>query len=233
MVTVDHAVIARLTSHGQHFEILVDCDAALAVREGKEIDMKDVLAAEKIFSDSKKGNVAAEGAMKQVFETADVHEVAKKIIQKGEIQLTQEYRNNLREKKRRQIINMIHRNGVDPKTHAPHPAARIEAALEEAKFHVEEFHPVEQQVQEALKKIKVILPIRFEMKELEVKISPNYAGKAYATVRNFGVFLREEWTSHGYFVAHIEIPGGLEQEFYDKINAICHGDVEVKVIRTR
>jgi ribosome maturation protein SDO1 len=233
MVTVDEAVIARLKTHGQDFEVLVDCNNALALREGKGIDIKDVLAASKVFTDSKKGLEASEKSMEQIFQTSDAEEVAKQIIKKGEIQLTAEYRNELREKKRKQIINIIHRNGVDPKTHAPHPVIRIENAFEEAKFHIDEVTSVEKQVQEALKKIQPILPIKFEVKELAVKIGPEYAGKAYPTVKNYGTILREEWQNNGYYVAVVEMPGGLEEEFYEKLNNICHGEAEVKVLKTR
>ena len=233
MVTVDNAVIARLKTHGQNFEVLVDCSNAIAVKGNKQVDMKDVLAAMKIFSDAKKGLEASETAMKQIFQTADPEEVAKQIIKKGEIQLTQEYRNNLRENKRKQIINIIHRNGVDPTTHTPHPVNRIENALEEAKFHVDEFTSVPEQVQEALKKLKLIIPIRFEVKELQVKIGPQYAAKAYATVKKYGTILKEEWQNNGYDVAVLEMPGGMESEFYEKINEICHGEVEAKVLKTK
>src|SRR3989338_4462950 len=146
MVNVDEAVIAKLKAQGHEFEILVDCASALALKEGKNVDIHDVLAAMQVFSDAHKGLVASEHAIKQIFGTNDVSEVANQIIRKGEIQLTQEYRENLREEKRKQIIAIIHRNGVDPKTHMPHPPQRIENAFDEARFHVDEFKPVQQQV---------------------------------------------------------------------------------------
>ena len=233
MVNVDEAIIARLKMHGQDFEILVDCSSALALREGKDVDMHDILAAMQIFSDAKKGLTASENAMKQIFGTSDVNEVARQIIQKGEIQLTQEYRERLREEKRKQIIAIIHRNGVDPKTHLPHPPQRIENAFIEAKFHVDEFKPVQEQVQEALKKLRPILPIKFEIKELAIKIPPDFAPKCYSTVKSFATILREEWQSNGYWVGVVEIPGGMENDFYDKLNKICHGNVESKVLKVK
>ena len=233
MVTVDQAIIARLKTHGQDFEILVDCGNALALREGKSVDMHDILAAMKIFSDAKKGLEASETAMKQIFGTNDVEEVAKTIIQKGEIQLTQEYMERLREEKRKQIINIIHRNGVDPKTHLPHPPQRIENAFIEAKFHVDEFEPVQEQVQEALKKLRPILPIKFEVKEIAIKIPPEYAPKCYSTVKSFGTILREEWQSNGNWIVVVETPGGMENDFYDRLNRICHGSLESKVLKIK
>ncbi len=233
MVTVDQAVIARLKTHSLVFEILVDCNNALALKEGKSVDMHDILAAMRIFSDAKKGLEASLTAMKQIFGTGDVEEVAKQIIQKGEIQLTQEYREQLREEKRKQIITIIHRNGVDPKTHLPHPPQRIENAFIEAKFHVDEFKSVQEQVQEALKKLRPILPIKFEVKEIAVKIPPEYAPKCYSTVKSFGTILREEWQTNGYWIAVVELPGGMENDFYDKLNKICHGNLESKVLKTK
>ncbi|MBI2651273.1 ribosome assembly factor SBDS [Candidatus Woesearchaeota archaeon] len=233
MVTVDEAVVARLKLQGNNFEILVDCSNAIALREGKAVDMKDVLAARKVFSDAKKGMEASENLMKQLFNTTDKDEIARHIIKKGEIHLTTEYKSNLREIKKRKIISLIHRNGVDPKTHLPHPINRIENAMEEVKFYANEFAPVEEQLQEALKKLKQVLPIRFEVKEIEVKIAPAYAAKAYSVIKNYGTILRDEWQNNGYWVGIIEMPAGLETEFYEKINSMCHGEVEAKVLKIK
>ena len=233
MVAVDQAVIARLKARGQNFEILVDCEGALALREGRNVDIRDVLAAMKIFSDSRKGLEASHHVMQEIFETSDPLEVSKRIIKEGEIQITAEYRNKIREIKKRQIINLIHRNGVDPKTHYPHPVTRIENALEEVKFHVDEYAPVEQQMQDALKKLKIILPIKFEIKEISIKVGPQYAPKTYPIIKKYGLILKEEWTNHGYYIAVVEMPGGMESEFYEKINNICHGEVEATVLETR
>ncbi len=233
MVNVDNAVVARLKAQGHIFEILVDCENALALREGRNVDIKDVLAAMNVFSDSKKGMEASQHAMEQIFGTSEAEEVARKIIKEGEIQITAEYRNKLRDIKKRQIINLIHRNGVDPKTHYPHPVTRIENALEEINFNADEYAPVEQQLQEALKRLKPILPIKFEVKEISIKLEPQHAPKAYPIIKKYGIILKEEWMNNGYYVALIEMPGGLEDEFYEKMNAICHGQMESKVVKTK
>ncbi|MBL7054582.1 ribosome assembly factor SBDS [Candidatus Woesearchaeota archaeon] len=233
MVGVDNAIIARLKTHGQNFEILVDCNNAIALKGGKDVNMRDVLAAMKIFSDSKKGLEASETSMKQIFETADVEEVAKKIIQKGEIQLTSEYRDKLKEEKKKQVIDMIHRNAVDPTTHAPHPPQRIENALNEAKFHFDMFMPVQKQIEEALKQLKPIIPIKFEVKEIAVKFPSEFGGKAYHVVSQFGKIIKDEWLRDGSWMVVVEMPGGLEEEFYDKINKLTQGNVESKVLKIK
>jgi ribosome maturation protein SDO1 len=233
MVSVDESKIAKLKRHGKSFEILIDANKAIAFKQGTFNDINDVLAIPKVFSDAKKGEEASPNAMKSIFKTDDPIEVAKQIIQKGEIPLTTEYKNNLREVKKKQVINLIHRNAVDPKTHLPHPPARIEAAMEEAKVRIDEFTDTNKQMQDALKKIRPILPIKFEVKEIAIKVPASYAGKAHPVVKSFGRLLRDEWQHDGSWVAVVEMPGGLEEDFYGKLNALCHGEAETKVLKIK
>ena len=97
MTNINEAVIARLKSNGHDFEILVDCNKAMDFKTGKEIPLSDILAIEKIFSDSKKGMEPSEVELKNAFNTDNVEEIAKKIIKKGDIQLTSEYKAKIRE----------------------------------------------------------------------------------------------------------------------------------------
>ena len=233
MVSVDEASIVKLKTQGQTFEILVDCDKAMAFKSGGNVDIKDILAVQHVYSDARRGLVASENSMRSIFQTADALEVAGIIIKKGEIPLSAEYKSKLREAKKKQIINLIHRNAVDPKTHLPHPPQRIENAMTEAKVHIDEFTDVNKQLQDVIKQLRPILPLKFEIKEIAVKIPPEYAAKSYSTVKSFGTMLREDWQQDGSWVAVIEMPGGLEEDFYSKINALCHGNVESKVLKIK
>lgn len=232
MVNVDEANTARLKSHGHTFEILIDSDKAIEFKSGKIDDIKEVLAVEKIFSDSKKGMDASENALKQVFQTEDVLEIAEKIVMKGEFSLTSEYKQKLRDEKKKQIIDLIHRNAVDPITHNPHPPQRIELAIEQINFTVDEFADTQKQMEEVIKKLRPILPIKFETKEIAVKIPAEFASKSYNVLNNFGKKTKEEWLSDGSLAVVVRIPGGLEQDFYEKLNAVCHGNLESKVLKT-
>ncbi|RMF06970.1 ribosome assembly factor SBDS [Candidatus Woesearchaeota archaeon] len=226
--------LARIKKEGKHFEVAVDPDLAIKYKENPEgMDIRDVLKSEEVFYDAKKGELASEHELKQVFGTDDPLKVAEEIIRNGEIQLTAEYRAEMREKKRKQIIQIIHRNGVDPRTHLPHPAARIENAMEEAKVRIDEHKRAEDQVQDVLKKLRAVLPIKFEMKEIALHIPASYAGKTYGLVSSFGKLLKEEWQNDGSWVGVVEIPGGLEGEFFDKLNAITHGEMESKIVKTK
>lgn len=231
MVSVDKAIVARVKSHGHDFEILVDCENALKLREGQNIDIRDVLAVEKVFSDASKGLKVSEVEMQQVFGTTDEVEVAREIIKKGEIQLTAEYRHKLREEKKKQIIDTIHRRGIDPRTNAPHPIIRIENAFEEARVHIDEFVPVKQQVEQILKQIRPILPIKLEIRQIAVRIPAVYAAKSYSTLKQNSKILKEEWQNNGDIIVLVEIPAGLQEDFFNKLNALTKGEIETKIIK--
>ncbi len=231
MVNVDEAIIARLKSHGLHFEVLVDCDLALKLKGGATVDLSDVLASQKIFSDAKKGLVAAENQLKQVFSTTDISEIAKQIILKGEIQLTAEYKAKLHEEKRKRILTFIQKHGVDPKTHLPHPLKRVELAFEEAKIHIDEYKDEQQQISQIIAKLRPILPIKFERKELQITVPPLYAGKAYAVLQARVKVIEDHWGNDGSFTARVEIPAGLQSELVDTLNHLTHGDVTIDVVK--
>jgi ribosome maturation protein SDO1 len=228
-----HLNLARLKKKGETFEVDVDPDLALKLRSGAEVDLRQVLKAETVFKDAQKGLVASETLMNELFGTSDAVEVASVIIKEGEIQLTSEYRAQLRETKKRRIIEIIHRNGIDPRSKLPHPAARIEAAMEEAKIKIDEHRRAEDQVKSIVAELQVVLPVTFAKKEILVKIPASHAPKTYSTVKSMSNIIQEKWQNDGSWEAVVEIPGGLEEEFHDKLNKATRGEVETKVIREK
>jgi len=232
--TMDHEKVsfnlAKIKKGGLNFEIAVDADLAIDLKNGKEVDLKEVFRSDKIFSDVKKGLIAPEDKMQDLFGTSDFLQVAEMIIKEGEIQLTAEYRQKLMDEKRKKIINMIVTNGLDPKSKLPHPPQRIENAMEEARVKIDAFKSAEEQVEHIVKQLKPILPISFEKKKIEVKIPAEHAGKAVNAIMQFGKPQNEAWNNDGSYSCTIEMPAGLEADFYDKMNSLTHGNVETKII---
>jgi len=232
MVNVDEAVIARLKKDGKVFEILVDCDKALEFKKGKEI-LDNVVAVDNVFKDVKKGEHASESDLEKIFGTRDFRKIAEIIIKEGEIQVTKEHRDKEREEKFKQIVNIIHRNAIDPKTGLPHPPVRIENAMREAKVNIDDTKSAEQQVEKVLEKIRSIIPIKFELHELELIIPNKYVGSSYYVLKKYSKILNEEWLGNGDLKVLVEIPAGIRDEFFSELNKICHGEVESKQIKVK
>jgi ribosome maturation protein SDO1 len=231
MVKMEDAVIARLDIESESFEILIDPEIAQKFKEGEEVDLLGSLAIDTIFKDSKKGDKASEEKINKFFGTNDIAEVSKKILLDGTIQLTTEQRKKMQENKRKQIVASIVRNAINPQTKTPHPASRIEMAMKEAKVQIDPFKPVDIQVQHVLDKLRAIIPIRFETLKVAVKLSGDNYGKAYSDLTSFGKITKEEWQKDGSWIGVVEIPAGLQSEFYDKLNKKTKGDVETKILK--
>ena len=229
MVSLDDAVIARLKTHGHDFEIYVDPDLALSYKEGEQVDLKNVLAVVEVFKDASAGDRASDEVMVKVFGSADVLKVADDILKNGELHLTTDQKKRMLDSRKKQVISIIARNAINPQTKTPHPPGRIESALEEAKFHVTLDRSAKEQVEKALKAIQPIIPIRFEKVQVAIKVSAAHAAKLYHILHEYGEIKKEEWSGSEQYCL-IEIPGGVQDELYDKLNSITHGEAKTKLV---
>lgn len=230
-VSVDKAVIARLTRTGKKFEILVDPHAALAVRTGKELVLDEVLAAPEVYEDSHKGTRPSTEELGKAFGTTDIRLIATRIIRDGEVQLTTEQRKVMLEEKTKAVAALISRQGVDPRSGAPHPPDRVLRAIEQSKARIDVEKRPEDQVDSVLKAIQPIIPIKFERVHIAVRIPAEFGARAVGIVRNFGTPNREEWGSDGSYMAMLEIAAGLQSELSDRLNALTRGTAQIKIMR--
>lgn len=211
------------------FEILVDADLAYEYITNKITDPMKVLDVDEVFKDSNKGERQSEDKISKAFGTTDLPKVIDKILRKGNVPITTEQRNKLLEEKRKQIINIIARNSIDPRTNAPTPALRVENAMESARVSIDPFKGASDQVDDVVKKISMILPLKFAMSRIEVKIPPEFSNKAFGVLKQYGM-KSQKWLSDGTIDAVVEFPAGMQSEFYDKINYATQGNAVTKIL---
>ena len=226
----DKYTIARLTKDNEHFEILVKPEKALDYRTGKIARITEVLAAEIIFADANKGTKVSEEQMQKAFETTDPLKIADVILKKGTLQLTTEQRRKMVEDKRKQIIDFISRQAVDPKTSLPHPPLRIENAMEQIRYIIDAHRPVEEQAREIVKLLRPILPLKIEQISIGVRVPAEFSARAYGSIKNFGEIKQEEWRADGSWYGVIEMPAGAYASFLNKLGDITKGNGEAKIL---
>jgi ribosome maturation protein SDO1 len=231
MVNVDDAVVARWETQGSRFEVLVDPTAVQDIRDGKPVDLRDKLALEHVFKDAKKGDKISEEHLEKIFHTRSVPDIARQIILKGEVQVTTEQRHQLQAAKHRQIVATIARNAMNPQTGAPHPAARIEAAMAEAKVHVDPFRPADAQIQEILARLRPLLPIRFDSVRVKIRVPAQHYPRVIGEIKGMGKLADEQWLGDGSWSGILEIPAGVQTELYEKLNARTKGTAETSLIK--
>jgi len=134
------------------------------------------------------------------------------------------------EDKKRQVIDFIARQAVDPKTNLPHPPMRIENALEQIRYAIDPYKSVEEQAKDIVKLLRPILPLKVEQIKVAVKIPTQFAARAYGTVKTLGTIKREEWRGDGSWYGELELPAGSYASLLNKLGDSTKGTGEAKII---
>ena len=218
--------LARIKQAGKNFEIIVDLDDALKFKKGNISSIE--AEGDRIFTDSKKGFVASKADLEKAFGTDSISEITERIIKKGEILLTHEYRNEEKEKKLKQVIDFLTKNAIDPQTKLPQTETRIRNALEESKINIKN-EPIEKQIDEIIKEVSKIIPIKIETKKIKITIPASFTGKTYGLVNEYKQ--SEKWLDNGNLEIVVDVPAGIIMNFYDKLNSMTQGSALTEEIK--
>lgn len=225
----DKSFVVKYSKNGDNFEIIVNPDMTYEYVTGKRSDPLSVLEVEIIFKDAKKGDRQSEEKIKKSFGTIDIKTVVEYILKHCDIPLTTEQKRKLTEEKRKQIINIIATNSIDPRTNAPNPPIRIENAMNESRVTIDPLKSATEQVDVIVKKISILLPIKFTVARIEVIIPADATNRCYGIIKKYGL-KSEEWLTNGNMRVTLEFPAGLQNEFMDKINKATEGRAEIKMM---
>ncbi|KER05344.1 Ribosome maturation protein SDO1, partial [Marine Group I thaumarchaeote SCGC AAA799-E16] len=99
--------VARFSFEGEKFEILVKPDPALEYKLGKKKDISAILVSDDIYTDSGKGTKPSTEKLLKAFKTEDQTEIARIIMQKGDLNLTTDQRRKMIDDKKKQIVEYI------------------------------------------------------------------------------------------------------------------------------
>ena len=222
-------VIARIELGGHRFEILVNPDLAFKYKNGEKVNWDDLLVSDTVYRDARKGLKASPESVRKTFGTEDIKKIADIIIKQGELQLTAAQRRQLLEAKKRQIINYIAKNAIDPKTKLPIPVKRIENLFDELRISVDLNKSAEAQAVEAVKRIARVIPIKLARAIIRVVIPPEFSGRAYSELSRLGELKKTDWRNDGSLVAEIEIPAGAQNDVINEVNRLTKGRAQVQI----
>eukprot|EP01123_Difflugia_compressa_P008180 TRINITY_DN237_c1_g1_i1.p1 TRINITY_DN237_c1_g1~~TRINITY_DN237_c1_g1_i1.p1 ORF type:complete len:281 (+),score=74.09 TRINITY_DN237_c1_g1_i1:363-1205(+) len=208
----------------------VGCKVGAVLRYRKEqISFDQVLQSEEIWKDIKKGDRSNAEELKAAFGIDNPKEIAKLIVDKGEVQLTDGERKDILEKKRNEIINYIHKYYIDPKTKTMIPVARIDNALTEIKVRIDPDQSTEKQVQEILKKLPGVLTLKRAEITGAISSTHQHLSQVTGVLKKYNVAIQSEsYSSQGctYFVSMV--PGDYDKIFAD-LNSVTKGDYDFVV----
>ncbi|MBI4895079.1 MAG: ribosome assembly factor SBDS [Candidatus Aenigmarchaeota archaeon] len=225
MVTVEKAIVAKIDKDGKHFEILVDSDIAYDLKENKTVSISKMLAINQIFSDAKKGMKSSPSDLEKIFHTQEAEKIAVTIVKDGDLQLTTDFRRKKVEEKRKQLVTLIARAAIDPRSKLPHPPERIANAIEEARINIDPFKPAETQLNDVVKGIKAVLPLAFDEIEVTAEVQAKYSTKVYTVLKEYGSF-QEQWAGDK-LIIKVKMPAALKEQFFRRINGLTEGTARI------
>jgi len=212
--------LARLRSGKLVFETMVDLDAAMKLKRGENIDINEVIRDTSVYTDQKKGMQAGRDELETVFGTTELAVAVEKIVKKGEIEVTQEFRDEATEQRRKQIIDFLVRNAIDAGTNRPFTPDILESAMKQAGVKIEN-KAIEGQISKIVEALKKIIPLKIETKKIKVRIPAQHTGRVYGLIQEYKE--KEDWMGNGDLEVVLNIPIGIQMNFYDKLNSITHG----------
>ena len=214
--------------NADRFEILVKPDPALDYKLGKKVDVSNILISDEIYSDANKGTRVPYEKLIKNFKTKDQIEIAKHILEHGDVNLTTDQRRRMVDEKKKQITQYISRNFIDPKTHLPHPPLRIENAMEQIRLVIDPFKRPEEQAKKIIDDLRKILPLKSENLQLVITIPPQFSSQSYSIIKGLGDLKDEKWLHDGSLKVIIEINAGLRLTFIERVNSITKGSAHIQ-----
>jgi ribosome maturation protein SDO1 len=223
----DKFTIVRYSGGNDKFEILVKPDPALEYKLGKKMDISNIMISDEIYSDANKGTRCSSEKLMKHFKTIDQLEIAKQIMDKGDLNLNTDQRRKMIEEKKRQIVEYINKNFVDPKSHMPHPISRINAVLDEARVAIDPFKRLDDQLKNIIEPLRKIIPLKSEILELTVIVPAQFSGQSFSVFKTIGEIKSEQWLSDGSLQVILSINAGLKSSFLDRIGTATKGSAQV------
>jgi ribosome maturation protein SDO1 len=151
--------VVRYKKFGKRFEIAAYKNTVKNWRNGLETDLDEVLQSTTVFSNVSKGILAKREDMIQVFGTDDEEKICVKILQDGQLQVSEKERQMEIENRVRDVAGILSEKCINPKSKKPYTIGVLERALKDIHFSADPKKPAKLQANETLPLLQAQFPI--------------------------------------------------------------------------
>ena len=257
---------------GKKFEVIVDPRRALEVKQGQarpeealitfdvfidaqkgtratEEDLINIIIRGKINELKEKGQEIPKDFEKNLKEKLKEYdeeklreEASKQIVKMGILKLPKYLRDELIEKKEKQIISYLQKYAINPSTKAPYPPEVLKEALDKVfsgeatgkgRIAIDPLKEVNELLQQIIEALKMVIPIRLESIIAKVTVPAKFTGQAYSKIESFGTVKESEWLNDGSLQAVIEIPSGQFAHFNREMNDLTRGNFKIEILERK
>ncbi len=154
-----NVAVVRYKKFGKRFEIAAYKNTVQNWRNGLETDLDEVLQSTTVFSNVSKGILAKREDMIQVFGTDDEEKICVKILQDGQLQVSEKERQVELENRVRDVAGILSEKCINPKSKKPYTIGVLERALKDIHFSADPKKPAKLQANETLPLLQAQFPI--------------------------------------------------------------------------
>ncbi len=223
MVRVDEAFEVEYKYKKNTFQVLVDFEKLQEFKKNQNLSVYDVLADYKIYKDVKKGELASERLLHEIFKTEDEEKIIKEILLKGTPQIPTSYLNKLKEEKKEQVVTYIKENSRNPSTGTPYTESFLREQINKLKYNFDPHKDFKKQAEEVIEILKTKFPISIEKITIEVEIPNKYVGRFYS-LKQFGTIKKEYYDNQGNIKAEIIVTLGKKDDLINKLKQLTNNE---------
>ncbi|KAG9397331.1 Ribosome maturation protein SBDS [Carpediemonas membranifera] len=154
-----NVAVVRYKTHGIRYEIACFPNKVADWRNGAEKDIEEVLQADMVYSNVSKGVFAKDADLKKGFGTSDHFEVAKIILQKGELQVSAKERAHGQDAMLKEIASIVSAQTINPETGLPYPTTVVLREMANIHYNVKTGKPAKAQAADVIRQLQERIPI--------------------------------------------------------------------------
>lgn len=158
-VRLTNVAYVRLNKKGKRFEIACYRNKVVNWRNKIETDIDEVLQVASVFTNVSKGNLASSKDLMEVFGTADTKTICAEILDKGDLQVSEQERQALLDSMFRDVAAIASDLSINPENGRSYSLAMIQEGMKQVHFSVSLTKSAKQQALEVIRKLKSVMAI--------------------------------------------------------------------------
>ena len=188
-VRLTNVAYIRLNKGGKRFEIACYRNKAMNWRNKMETDISEVLQTDSVFSNVSKGMLAPQKDIQECFNTTDSIKVCEEILNKGDMQVSEQERQAVIESTFRDIATIVAEKAINPENNRSYSINMIQNAMKDIHYSVVFNKSAKQQALDVIKKLKAVMPISRASMSLRVvhSIAAEENVKSYLSAQRHSV----------------------------------------------
>ena len=133
-VRYSNVAYVKLQKKGKRFEIACYRNKIVSWRNKIETDLQEVLQVKTVFTNVSKGMLASANDLMEAFGTSDQSLVCQEILEKGEMQISEQERVALLDSIFRDVASIVVEKSINPDTNRPYTISMIQNAMRQIHF---------------------------------------------------------------------------------------------------